>query len=105
MKYYSEILNKTFDTVDALDEAEKTEKARLVAKSKEEAARTEKISTAKKKRDEAYKAYTDLLKTCDEAYAKYREAEMAYRKARGWTVVDGNGKMSLSDLLTRFMYL
>lgn len=104
MKYYSEILNKTFDTVDALNEAERAEKARLVAKSKETAARTEKIAAAKKERDTAYKAYADLLKSCDEAYAKYREAETAYRAARGWTV-EKIRKVSLADLIDRLMYL
>ena len=104
MKYYSEILNKPFDTVDALNEAEEAEKTRLVAKSKETAARTEEIAAAKKERDTAYKAYADLLKSCYEAYDKYREAEMAYRAARGWTV-EKIRKVSLADLIDRLMYL
>lgn len=43
MKYYSEILNKPFDTIDALETAEREEKNRLVEKAKAEDNKKEKV--------------------------------------------------------------
>lgn len=75
MKYYSEILNKNFDTVEDLEAAEKAEKKKVLAKAKEDAARKEEIDTAKKKRDEAKADYEAALKVCCEALSRWSAAE------------------------------
>lgn len=75
MKYYSEILNKNFDTVEDLEAAEKAEKNRLVEKAKEDAARKAEIDAAKKKRDEAKADYEAALKVCREALSRWSAAE------------------------------
>ena len=79
MKYYSEILNKNFDTVEDLDAAEKAEKNRLVEKVKEDAARKEEIEAAKKKRDEAKADYEASRKACYEALTRWYNADKEYR--------------------------
>ena len=75
MKYYSEVLNKNFDTIEDLESAEKAEKNRLVEKAKAEDARKAEIEAAKKKRDEAKADYEDALKVCREALARWNAAE------------------------------
>ena len=67
MKYYSEVLNKNFDTIEDLESAEKTEKEKVLAKAKENAARKAEIDAAKK--------------ACDDAKADYKYALKAYREA------------------------
>ena len=48
MKYYSEVLNKNFDTIEDLESAEKTEKKKVLTKVKEDSARKAEIDAAKK---------------------------------------------------------
>ena len=75
MKYYSEVLNKNFDTVEDLEAAEKIEKERVVAKTKEDAALKAEIDAAKKIRDDAKTDYCTALNACHEALSRWNEAE------------------------------
>lgn len=79
MKYYSEVLRKTFDTIEDLETAEKTEREKAMAKAKEEAARTEEINAAKKKRDDAKADYEASRKACYEALTRWYNADKEYR--------------------------
>ena len=91
MKYYSEILNKNFDTVEDLDAAEKAEKNRLVEKAKEDAARKEEIDAAKKKRDDAKADYEASRKACYEALTRWYNADKEYR------VVEARNRNAISS--------
>ena len=75
MKYYSEVLNKNFDTIEDLESAEKEEKEKVLAKAKEDAARKAEIDAAKKVRDDAKADYDAALKMCREALARWNAAE------------------------------
>ena len=75
MKYYSEVLNKNFDTIEDLEYAEETEKKRVLTKAKEDAARKAEIDAAKKVCDAAKADYEDALKACREALARWNAAE------------------------------
>lgn len=75
MKYYSEVLNKNFDTIEDLESAEKTEKEKVLAKAKEDAARKAEIDAAKKACDDAKADYENALKVCREALSRWRAAE------------------------------
>ena len=75
MKYYSEVLNKNFDTIEDLESAEKTEKEKVLAKSKEDAARKAEINAAKKACDDAKADYENALKVCREALDRWNAAE------------------------------
>lgn len=75
MKYYSEILNKNFDTVEDLEAAEKIGKERVIAKTKEDAALKAEIDAAKKIRDDAKADYCTALNACHEALSRWNEAE------------------------------
>ena len=75
MKYYSEVLNKNFDTIEDLESAEKAEKKKALAKAKEDADRKAEIDAAKKKRDEAKADYEAALKVCREALSRWSAAE------------------------------
>ena len=75
MKYYSEVLNKNFDTIEDLESAEKTEKEKVLTKVKEDAARKAEIDAAKKACDAAKADYEDALKVCREALAHWSAAE------------------------------
>lgn len=75
MKYYSEILNKNFDTVENLEAAEKAEKEKVLAKAKEDAARTEEINAAKEVVKRAKEDYEVALKVCREAMDRWSAAE------------------------------
>ena len=75
MKYYSEILRKTFDTVKELNDAETAEKERVLAKQKEEAARTEEIRAAKEALKKAKEEYVASLQVCRENLSRVGEAE------------------------------
>ena len=67
MKYYSESLNKLFDTEAALNEAESA----VANKEREKEQRTEELTAARKAAQEAEKKYIDLLgKYCKE-YGTY----------------------------------
>ena len=75
MKYYSEVLNKNFDTIEDLESAEKTEKKKVLTKAKEDAARKAEIDAAKKACNAAKADYEDALKVCREALARWSAAE------------------------------
>ena len=75
MKYYSEVLNKNFDTIEGLESAEETEKKRVLTKAKEDAARKAEIDAAKKACDAAKADYEDALKVCREALDRWNAAE------------------------------
>lgn len=75
MKYYSEVLNKNFDTIEDLESAEKTEKEKVLAKAKEDAARKAEINAAKKACDDAKADYENALKVCREALSRWSAAE------------------------------
>lgn len=67
MKYYSEVLKKVFDTVDALNEAESA----ILNKEQEKQRRTEELSAARKVAEEAEKRYFALLKAYCQDYGAY----------------------------------
>ena len=75
MKYYSEVLNKNFDTIEDLESAEKTEKEKALTKAKEDAARKAEIDAAKKACDDAKADYENAFKVCREALSRWRAAE------------------------------
>ena len=75
MKYYSEVLNKNFDTIEDLESAEKTEKEKVLTKAKEDAARKAEIDAAKKACEAAKADYEAALKVCHEALARWSAAE------------------------------
>ena len=75
MKYYSEILQKTFDTVKELNDAEATEKEKVLERQKEEAARTAEIKAAKEAVEKAKEEYEAALKVCREALSRWTTAE------------------------------
>ena len=75
MKYYSEVLNKNFDTIEDLESAEKAEKKKALAEAKENAARKAEIDAARKARDDAKADYEAALKVCREALARWSAAE------------------------------
>lgn len=75
MKYYSEVLNKNFDTIEDLESAEKAEKKKVLAKAKEDAARKAEIDVAKKVCDAAKADYEAAIKACREALSRWNAAE------------------------------
>ena len=75
MKYYSEILRKTFDTVKELNDAETAEKEKVLAKSKEGAARKAEIDAAKEAVEKAKEEYEIAFKACREALSRWSAAE------------------------------
>ena len=75
MKYYYEVLNKNFDTIEDLESAEKAEKKKSLAKAKEDADRKAEIDAAKKVRDDAKANYEAALKVCREALSRWSAAE------------------------------
>ena len=75
MKYYSEVLNKNFNTIEDLESAEEAEKKKVLTKAKEDAARKAEIDAAKKARDAAKADYEDALKVCREALARWSAAK------------------------------
>ena len=75
MKYYSEVLNKNFDTIEDLESAEKTEKEKVLTKAKEDAARKAEIDAAKKACNAAKADYEAALKVRREALARWSAAE------------------------------
>ena len=75
MKYYSEVLNKNFDTIEDLESAEEAEKKKVLAKAKEDAARKAEIDAAKKACDDAKADYENALKVCREALSRWSAAE------------------------------
>lgn len=75
MKYYSEVLNKNFDTVEDLEAAEKEEKKKVLAKAKEGAARKAEIDAAKEAVKKAKEDYEVALNVCHEAMDRWSAAE------------------------------
>lgn len=78
MKYYSEILNKTFDTVKELETAEKTEKERIVADAKAASEKRRRIDDAKAKMESAYREYDKARTESDSKWAEYMKAKNEY---------------------------
>ena len=79
MKYYSEVLNKNFDTIEDLESAEKAEKKKVLAKAKENAARKAEIDAAKKACNAAKADYEASRKACYEALTRWYNADKEYR--------------------------
>lgn len=115
MKYYSEILNKTFDTVDALETAEREEKSRLVEKAKAEDDKKKKLEEATKAMEKAYQDYSVARDACDDAYSKYIGARRKYLDVAHDTNVRTNPNTnsntlststfpSLDELFNKFFY-
>ena len=75
MKYYSEILQKTFDTVKELNDAEAAEKEKVLERQKEEAASAAEIKAAKEAVEKAKEEYEAALKVCREALSRWTTAE------------------------------
>ena len=99
MKYYSEILRKTFDTVKELNDAEAAEKEKVLEKQKEEAARTEEIKAAKEAVEKAKEEYEIAFKACREALSRWSAAERELvavknrnRSASGYSQTDDDFK-------------
>ena len=113
MKYYSEILNKPFDTIDALEAAEREEKSRLVEKAKAEDNKKKRLEEATKAMEKAYQDYSVARAASDDAYSKYLEARKKYlevapvrRSSRNGnafdSLFDGNFFPSLNELFKHF---
>ena len=99
MKYYSEILRKTFNTVKELNDAEAAEKEKVLEKQKEEAARTEEIKAAKEAVEKAKEEYEIAFKACREALSRWSAAERELvavknrnRSAAGYSQTDDDFK-------------
>lgn len=80
MKYYSEILNKNFDTVKALEEAEGKEKFKLATKAKAEERKKALIAKAKADYDEAAEKYNAARDEYDRARETYIKTRNDYYK-------------------------
>lgn len=83
MKYYSEILNKNFDTVKELEEAEGNEKFKLAAKAKAEEHKKALITKAKADYEEAVNKYNAAVDEYDRARETYIKARNNYYKLVG----------------------
>ena len=84
MKYYSEILNKNFDTIEDLESAENAEKEKVLAKAKEDAARKAEIDAAKADYEEALKVCREALARLSAAKRKLVTIENKNRAASGY---------------------
>ena len=105
MKYYSEILRKTFDTVKELNDAETAEKEKVLEKQKEEAVRTEEIKAAKEAVEKAKEEYEIAFKACREALSRWSAAERELvavknrnRSAAGYSQTDDDFKRLIEKL-------
>ena len=105
MKYYSEILRKTFDTVKELNDAETAEKEKVLEKQKEEAVRTEEIKAAKEAVEKAKEEYEAAFKVCREALSRWSAAERELvavknrnRAASGYSQTDDDFKRLIEKL-------
>lgn len=78
MKYYSEVLNKTFDTVKELETAEKTEKDRIATEAKAAVEKRRQIDEAKTKMEAAYREYDKARTESDSKWAEYMKAKNEY---------------------------
>lgn len=125
MKYYSDVLNKPFNTIKELNEAEEAHNKEL--KTKEEALSKKKEEASKV--EDAYKKYLDGVKTNNEKrkelndidnanYRAYLDARMSFIKKYGsyhmtYTnddddtrvkVTTSNAFNDLSDFIASFIY-
>lgn len=105
MKYYSEILRKTFDTVKELNDAETAEREKALEKQKEEATRTEEIKAAKEAVEKAKEEYEIALKACREALSRWSAAERELivvknrnRSSAGYSQADDDFKKLIEKL-------
>ena len=105
MKYYSEVLNKNFDTIEDLESAEQAEKKKALAKAKEDAARTEEIKAAKEAVEKAKEEYEIAFKACREALSRWSAAERELvavknrnRSASGYSQTDDDFKRLIEKL-------
>ena len=94
MKYYSEVLNKNFDTIEDLESAEEAEKKKALTKVKEDAARKAEIDAAKKACDAAKADYEAALRVCREALSRWGKAE------RELTVIENRNRAATGYPLT-----
>ena len=107
MKYYSEKTNKTYDTVEALEDAEKKLEVQKAEDQK-------KLDEKKSRAHEVEEAYKKTISAREEARKIIKEADDAYYKLRDKFVNDygsyhisyyNNGKdrnITVSDLLDSF---
>lgn len=102
MKYYSEILQKTFDTVKELNDAEAAEKERVLERQKEEAVRTEEINAAKEAVKKAKEDYEAALKVCREALSRWSTAERELADAKNRNRYEA-GHSQTSDDFKKFI--
>ena len=105
MKYYSEILRKTFDTVKELNDAEAAEKEKVLERQKEEDARTAEIKAAKEAVEKAKEEYDIAFKACREALSRWSAAERELvavknrnRSAAGYSQTDDDFKKLIEKL-------
>lgn len=77
MKYLSELLNKTFDSVEALETAEAAAQEKELAKTNEKKAMAKKVEETEQALEQAYADYDrakdEVAKIVDEANAKIAE--------------------------------
>ena len=78
MKYYSEILNKNFDTVEELEAEERAKKAEFVAEAKKIEEKNKQIAEAKKTMEDAYKDVEKSREVCKEKLDIYYKAKKEY---------------------------
>ena len=88
MKYYSETLNKVFDTEDKLKAAEKEQEKKYAVELKKKEERAERA----KEVDEAHSHYIELLKAFVKDYGAYHH-----------TIKDGD-ELSLFDVMWRWPF-
>ena len=98
MKYYSEVLHKTFDTVKELEEAEGKEKFRLVAKANAEEHKKERKKTLVKKAKEDYDEAVRKYNAARNEYDRALEAYLRTRKAY-YELVDDERGQSAGDIV------
>lgn len=79
MKYYSEVLNKTFDTVKDLEAAEKENRAHAIKQAVEEDKRRKAQLDAKEEIEKTYKAYSDALNRLSVCKTEYLKAKENYK--------------------------
>ena len=105
MKYYSEVLNKNFDTIEDLESAEKAEKKKVLAEAKENAARKAEIDAAKKARDDAKADYEAALKVCREALSRWStaEKELAAVENKNKSVMTADSSQTYDDFIKKLI--
>ena len=82
MKYYSEILNKKFDTIGQLEAEEAAEKAKLLKQVKEEKERDAAIEKAKQELDIEREQYNKLKEELNKQFHSYIKARDKYDKLK-----------------------